>query len=409
MSVESDDDDFAVCLDGEGRVSGSTIACPETGFAVFDGLLSMRTNTVVSLRADCLLASWPMAKGSFWLPWDATPSNALEALALRIFQFHTERTALSGITAGAEWWANVSHSETIARKNGYGDIGFHFDKDEAAFELSGLFIHPVLSTVTYLSASGAPTVVVPMGISPDGTYTHHISPFAQLVPPAVGRHLRFDGRHLHGAPAALLPGSTAPYERVTLCAAACRTHSSAAGSHRVRRQGLTVSLAPRSCVNIWIGHKPGRCRRFTSVAPLGVSPTTGDMEIRLRRSSSRDAERFRAASSVVWQCHDDGATALEVSQTAELHTLNLPVPTTAVLRKHLASARVLQLFGSAGCLLAAGTGTGGQGGASTEETETDSSRPTPGESCPADMAGMVPTAAPLRQDSSGRRSRRRVV
>jgi len=126
---------------------------------------------------------------------------------------------------------------------------------------AGLFVHPLLATVTYLCDAGAPTLVVPgCTISTEGQYNFGTEPTisaggrssggsaaalydsACLVPPRVGRHLRFDGCWLHGAPDALVP-TGGEYRRVTFL------------------------------VNIWIGHKPGRCVRFA--APWASAPGRG--------------------------------------------------------------------------------------------------------------------------------------
>ena len=200
MDSDSDDDEFCVCLDGDGSVLGSADVCPDTSFRVYNGLLSMRRDALAALCRDCLLVSWPLAQGSFWMAHDATPRNGLEALALQLFRFHTvggPRRPAAGepVVSGAEWWANVSRSETIARADGYGDIGFHFDKDEDAYRSHGLIVHPAASTVTYLSSAGAPTVVLPDAtISAVGQFKTGHQSVAHFVPPAVGRHVRFDGR-----------------------------------------------------------------------------------------------------------------------------------------------------------------------------------------------------------------------
>lgn len=194
MGSESDDSEaLCVCLDGEGRVEGSG-GYASAGLRVFERLLSLRPSALASLRSDCLLASWPLAKGSFWVGHGQTPRSGMEDLALRILAMHTGKLP-HALLAGAEWWANVSRSDTMDRVDGYGDIGFHFDKDEAIYGTHGLIIHPLLSTVTYLSDDGAPTVVLPRGrITPTGEYMVDKLPEAIVVPPRVGRHVCFDGR-----------------------------------------------------------------------------------------------------------------------------------------------------------------------------------------------------------------------
>ena len=76
----------------------------------------------------------------------------------------------------------------------------------------------MLSTVTYLTNDGAPTVLFP-NLSLDASGQHYVR--EAVDGPAkprrkmrclfrhVGRHLAFDGRWLHGAPVACLPSSIA--------------------------------------------------------------------------------------------------------------------------------------------------------------------------------------------------------
>ena len=113
MSDCSSDDCF-VCMDSEGRVCGSGVGC-ECGFRCWDDALRLRHADLAALRADCHAASWPLASGAFWLRADAAPMCSLEALARRIFSFHTAGLHFDATTSGAEWWANVSTSETICR------------------------------------------------------------------------------------------------------------------------------------------------------------------------------------------------------------------------------------------------------------------------------------------------------
>ncbi|KAG5190008.1 hypothetical protein JKP88DRAFT_299890 [Tribonema minus] len=132
---------------------------------------------------------------TYWMAADAEPRCALEALAQAIFKHHTRAARFDRAISGAEWWVQVI--------GGDDDIGWHWDKDYAT-EASGFNVHPHLATVTYLSDVGGPTVVlnkrdpVTCGDSLEGTITR-----CCLSRPAVGKHMCFDGRYLHGAPAAL--------------------------------------------------------------------------------------------------------------------------------------------------------------------------------------------------------------
>tara|TARA_B110001452_G_scaffold247534_1_gene233647 strand:- start:56 stop:613 length:558 start_codon:yes stop_codon:yes gene_type:complete len=152
---DDDDEPPDVILDGEGRVYGSGAAC-DCSTAVFDDLLRVRGPTLRALTAECQLAAWPLASGSFWLGADEKPRCALERLAAAIFKLHTAGRPFDRASSGAEWWANVSRSETIGRgaASAYGDIGMHFDKDEDAYARCGLLLHPLLSTITYLCDGG---------------------------------------------------------------------------------------------------------------------------------------------------------------------------------------------------------------------------------------------------------------
>ena len=122
---------------------------------------------------------------TFWLPADARPTTSLELLAKAVFDFHTEscrqqhpRSAAgkrktrpdgdgipidraadsqpSCAERGAEWWVQ-------RRKEGHhANLGmpFHWDKDEHMLEQKGEILCPAVSTVTYLTDHGAPTVVL---------------------------------------------------------------------------------------------------------------------------------------------------------------------------------------------------------------------------------------------------------
>ena len=81
------------------------------------------------------------------------------------------------------------------------------DKDEQLnTAVENLFVQPQIACVTYLTATGAPTVVVPIVPQPfvasrgreGGTAESDAAVF--LSHPRVGKHMRFDGRMLHAAP-----------------------------------------------------------------------------------------------------------------------------------------------------------------------------------------------------------------
>lgn len=191
----------------------------------------------------------------------------------------------------------------------------------------GLVVNPLLSTVTYLTSAGAPTIVLPhVRVGSSGEYDVGSVASALLVPPLVGRHCRFDGRHLHGAPtcfcseelaaaeaAAAGGAAAAPYERITFC------------------------------VNVWVNHKPGGCRRFVRPSTGAELASAAAPRLRLAQRPSADGRSGHASL----QCGAAQATRLEfaLEQTETEHRLSLPThPRLAGL---LASGRVVKLVGSA--------------------------------------------------------------
>ena len=95
----------------------------------------------------------------------------------------------------------------------------------------GVLLHPMVATVTYLAApaAAAPTVVLerPSPLLAGESATGSI-PCAAVCWPAVGRHLCFDGKLLHGA----LPDLTLPHSQ----------------GGAVKRITLLV--------NVWLNHTP---------------------------------------------------------------------------------------------------------------------------------------------------------
>eukprot|EP00873_Tetraselmis_striata_P001434 jgi/Tetstr1/421698/TSEL_012636.t1 len=211
---EEEGQELELTLDEHGRVAGtsdcglhfsfSALRCPLEAAAGGDAAALLP-----SLRADC--ASLFGAEESFWLPAGAEPRCALECLAADVFRYHTRNLSedfdLEG--SGAEWWVQVRDTG-VAQSS----IGFHWDKDEDLVDSCGLALHPQLSTVTYLSAWGAPTVAcerrAPVDYGDDDALHDPAHDFvaAFVSYPACedsvdGRspwlkHIAFDGRLLHG-------------------------------------------------------------------------------------------------------------------------------------------------------------------------------------------------------------------
>eukprot|EP00752_Nemacystus_decipiens_P007142 g6395.t1 len=150
--------------------------------------------TVATARASKMAYS---TGKTFWMQADRVPRNSLERLALDIFEAHTAGARFNRAASGAEWWTQVINDSD--------DIGWHWDKDYG-MEAQGINVHPCLATVTYLSTNGGPTVILekkaPMACEDVRGVSGEASK-AWVSQPALGKHICFDGRYLHAAPADL--------------------------------------------------------------------------------------------------------------------------------------------------------------------------------------------------------------
>lgn len=156
--------------------------------------------------------------------------------------------------SGAEWWfvvreptalntlerpvgskASLLNADDVEHGGGELGIDMHFDKDVVLAGLGLPYVHPQLSTVTYLTSYGAPTVITPVRRSTDGKMDELCNGNVVVSHPISGKHLAFDGRYLHGVPEVLN-----------------RTASGAA------TEGRRVTLL----VNVWLNHRPFAVQRF---------------------------------------------------------------------------------------------------------------------------------------------------
>ena len=144
---------------------------------------------------------------------DVDMMSDLELLALYIMNTHIQRWKLSqknDTISGAEWWVQV---KSISNPSTHPSpflvdqvaptseaVDLHYDKDEALATSFGIGSFPLLSSVTYLTdASNTPPTMI---------FSHRYedpreAPISTLLVshPQLGKHVLFDGRLLHGAPA----------------------------------------------------------------------------------------------------------------------------------------------------------------------------------------------------------------
>ena len=175
--------------------------------------LALSQPKLQQLRRDCTLI-FPLNSSS-WIGCGDAPRCDLERLALAVFAAHTRGVEYDASRSGAEFWAQV-------RADGHAQeaVQFHWDVDEHCCDELGVNVQPHLSTVTYLTDVGAPTVVLgvpaPRAVKDEEEAYGAIST-AHVSWPRVGKHICFDGSLLHGtlpeAKAAAAPAAAGP--RVT--------------------------------------------------------------------------------------------------------------------------------------------------------------------------------------------------
>lgn len=243
---------------------------------VMTSLMSANNNThahLDDLLLDCEIADCALMPRTFWMPTTTTtPSCALEQMALDVFHRHVPRDCgYDPATSGAEWWVQIRPSpEGVGRYSvllGADDdddmvktgISFHWDKDEDLRILAGgnLYVHPHISTVTYLTGIGAPTMTCNRRINaltgewvePGETTT---AEEACISWPRQGKHLSFDGGYLHAAPSDLMKeGDFEAQIRIP-----------EGGDDKTRKVLTRRHRRVTFLVNVWLNYKPVNVNRF---------------------------------------------------------------------------------------------------------------------------------------------------
>ena len=244
IMAESDlilDEGFPVLSDFKpGSSEAERFPVPRAPFASYTNAITFAQRT--SFLNDCALVFNARATegdeyssgSTFFLPSSMKPRCALEALAQTIFNKHTE--GLEGKfdpkNSGAEWWTLVLDNKLTTSNDPPpkkaidkddddsedeedDEVGMHFDADYALEEqASGVFLHPRVATITYLSDVGVPTLILDKRSPPpqdveksslNGSITK-----GWLSHPSFGKHVSFDGRLLHGAPGEFFPSASTP-------------------------------------------------------------------------------------------------------------------------------------------------------------------------------------------------------
>ena len=154
-----------------------------------------------SIFDECLAAS---KCNSFWFPFGGEEHGArcaMEEAILRLFRADFPRG--HSAIVGAEWWIQKRPLDSTRGAT----LQMHYDKDEAFFAAHFAYKFPPISTVTYLSDAGAPTLIFNMTYAGENG-TPRAPSHAYLSFPRRGRHLSFRGSLQHGVPSALAPART---------------------------------------------------------------------------------------------------------------------------------------------------------------------------------------------------------
>lgn len=273
--------------DGKGPLIDGDEPIPSTRFVSYRDALRISPQQTDSILEDCSIVFTARtiddgaaysAGDTYFVPCQMKPRCALEALALQIFEAHVsalqakdgQKIMFDPERSGAEWWTLVmdaagptnSEDENMEQKdddeNEDGDeVGMHFDADYGLeSQCRHLLLHPRVATVTYLSNVGAPTLVLDKRSPPpadvDKKTLEGKVERAWLSGPQFGKHICFDGRLLHGAPATFFPGGTL---------------SSLSGGEEPAAKRLKMDKDAKSSqttenkrvtflVNVWINHCP---------------------------------------------------------------------------------------------------------------------------------------------------------
>ena len=226
-------------------------------------------------------------------------------------------------------------------------ISFHWDKDEDLRLAMGgnLYIHPHLSTVTYLTDLGAPTAALNYRVDP--TTGAYIEPNCQgenstayISWPKQGKHLSFDGRMLHAAPGDLLKRG----EFAEQCKCDLTGISDEKAKHVVQRRHRRVTFL----VNIWLNFIPINVQLFPEGMIDKLSSSKDDEQPILFEANSRESKEKDKADH---RCDSNSITVPSIGLECDVFSwpmggcgsnerINVAVPLTVIQEEKDTSGNV---------------------------------------------------------------------
>eukprot|EP00471_Norrisiella_sphaerica_P003467 CAMPEP_0184483316 /NCGR_PEP_ID=MMETSP0113_2-20130426/4963_1 /TAXON_ID=91329 /ORGANISM="Norrisiella sphaerica, Strain BC52" /LENGTH=348 /DNA_ID=CAMNT_0026863637 /DNA_START=1 /DNA_END=1044 /DNA_ORIENTATION=- len=279
------------------------------------------------------------------MPARAKARCSLESLAQQVFHTHTAslredeklQEYIDWEHTGVEWW--VQHCDvrpkTKKRKfenGGTGDgelageekmtqlgIGYHWDKDEEMRLRDGIYVHACIATVTYLTDTGPPTLILEQRIEADGKLPTNVIKKGYVSYPAQGKHIAFDARYLHAVPHELSLDLDRKESRETGGSKKGQM-GTGKGCQKDAKMARVTFLA-----NVWINHRPLKIRRF----PEAGTKLMADVTIDCSTSKADPASivplkgKFEAESSLA---------SSRFGPTGNEYELQLHVPINAIKR-----------------------------------------------------------------------------
>lgn len=182
------------------------------------------------------------------------------------------------------------HANDMAKSG----ISFHWDKDEDLRLLCGgsMYIHPHLSTVTYLTNLGAPTMVLSKRVDAmTGENIVEDDDINGLICwPKKGKHLSFDGRYLHAAPSDFMEDEAFD-KQCTFDKEGLDDKEAKVLERRHRRVTFLV--------NIWLNFKPFNVNVFpeTMLNSLSKNDLFGEFELFGYKTSKQQEDTMVSVTS----------------------------------------------------------------------------------------------------------------
>ena len=205
---------------------------------------------------------------TYFIKADSKPRCYLEECALNIFKYHTRNASYDPSQSGAEFWTQViDHRD---------DISWHFDRDYGLEEDESMNIHPHLATVTYLTSSGGPTIILDKtsGINISEDISGFISN-GVISKPLFGKHLKFDGSKLHAAPSDLKDQDDDEEDDD-------EDEDDNDEEDEIKKNPLRITFL----VNIWLNHIPIQAIALTDNQVAILHHNTGDANGKFQISDS---------------------------------------------------------------------------------------------------------------------------